>query len=171
MNLMTFAAYAVRRMRQWPPEYPERATLLTGSTAQSRSRDEWTAREWRDYALFLEQRGARLRADLDKSESLLSSALDRLRRSERKSGGPRSLLWWQDKPRRGRPKGARNESFRIALECVLISDSESLSDIEALKTWCARNGHREQRANSPASMGGFSYIIPRMRNIREEQKK
>jgi hypothetical protein len=167
MELKTFAALAVQRMRQWPPEYPPRGSLLTGVTVFAKPRDDWTANDWRDYALFLERRGSDLRVELDRAEAQLANARSRLKRGAHIG----SLLWWKDKPGKGRPKGCRNESFRIAEECVRIAEEFGLEDSAALRLWCVQNGYREQRADAPASRGGFAHIVPRMRTVRAEQKK
>lgn len=172
MDLKNFAALSVRRMRQWPPEYPPRGSLLTGATVLAKPRDDWSANDWRDYALFLERRGSDLRVELDRAEAQLANAVSKLKRSKPKSGAHSgALLWWKDKPRRGRPKGRRNESFRIAEECVRIAKERGLKDLAALRLWCVQNGYREQRADAPASRDGFAHIIQRMRAVRAEQKK
>ena len=150
----------LHRHRQWPPEFPRRAGLLSCYEDDPKMpREEWGTAEWRKYALFLEECGASLVRDLNRFERELFDARKRLARRKPKpqTDSQRSLLttsgllaYREEKTRGRKPSTKRLE---IAAEVLAIREelekgsNKRVTDKLALEEWLVRHGMRRSRVS------------------------
>jgi hypothetical protein len=147
--------------KQWPPQFPRRGTLLTPYDDPQTPREEWGATEWRAYALFLEESGARIMRDLTRFENDLQETRRKLSRRKAKpnlgqhpgtSLLGRGLL--DDYPK-GKKRGRKPSGKRVAIAIEVLAIRTELeangrrrvTDRAALEEFLARKGKRRSRAS------------------------
>jgi len=147
----------LRKQSEWPPEFPRPGTILFPSVDPQTPRERWGAKEWEDYAKFLEESGARLMRDLLSTKDQLRLARRKLARSKRPDTewAHRVLFGSIDEPAESAPRKRGRKPTRMAEAAEIIAIRNEMeakglriTDIVALGEWHFRNGRRRGLART-----------------------